>query len=110
MGVVSVMDDDPVAWRSKKWYVKSRNPAVVESLESLGAPTLVAHRYRHVERPFSAELEPPRVHYDPDSGRLSYVVVAGGRMTSLTLEQFAAQLDLLRRLAELDRQANPPVR
>ncbi len=31
-------------------------------------------------------------------------------MTSLTLEQFAAQLDLLRRLAELDRQANPPVR
>lgn len=96
----------PGAWRWKGWYVKSRNSAVVESLESLGAPTLVAQRYRHVE-PFSAELEPPRVHYDPDRGRLSYVVVvAGGRMTSLTLEQFVAQLDLLRRLAELDRQAN----
>ncbi|HEV2811035.1 MAG TPA: hypothetical protein VGV93_11655 [Acidimicrobiales bacterium] len=101
----------PAAWRSKEWYVTSSDPAVVESLESLGAPTLMAHRYCHVDQPFSAELEPPRVHYDPDRGRLSYVVVvAGGRMTSLTLEQFTAQLDLLGRLAELDRQANPPVR
>ncbi|MBW3581173.1 MAG: hypothetical protein KY431_09055 [Actinobacteria bacterium] len=100
----------PGAWRSKEWYVKSRDSAVAESLESLGAPTLMAHRYCHVER-FSAELEPPRVLYDPDRGRLSYVVnVAEGRMTSLTLEQFTAQLDLLGRLAELNRQANPPVR
>ena len=98
------------AWRSEGWYVKSRNQAVAESLESLGAPTLVAQRYRHVE-PFLAELEPPVVLYDPNRGRLSYVVaVAEGRMTSLTLEQFQAQLDLLGRLAELDRQANPPVR
>lgn len=101
----------PGAWRSKGWYVKSRQPAVVESLEALGAPTLVAHRYCHVDRPFRAELEPPEVRYDSRRGRLSYVVaVADGRMTSLTLEQFAAQLDLLRRLAELDQQANPPVR
>ena len=101
----------PGAWRSKGWYVKSREPAVVESLEALGAPTLVAHRYCHVDRPFLAELESPEVRYDPRRGRLSYVVaVADGRMTSLTLEQFAGQLDLLRRLAELDRQANPPVR
>ena len=96
----------PGAWRWRRWYVKSRNQAVAQTLESLGAPTLVAHRYRHVE-PFSAELETPRIHYDADRGRLSYVVVAaGGRMTSLTLEQFQAQLDLLGRLAELDRQAN----
>lgn len=94
------------AWRSEGWYVKSRNQAVAESLESLGAPSLVAQRYRHVE-PFSAELEPPVVLYDPNRGRLSYVVaVAEGRMSSLTLEQFQAQLDLLRRLADLDRQAN----
>ncbi|MBW3641696.1 MAG: hypothetical protein KY447_02150, partial [Actinobacteria bacterium] len=101
----------PGTWRSKEWYVKSPNPAVTESLESLGAPTLMAHRYCHVDQPFSGGFEPPRVHYDPDSGRLCYVVVvAGGRMASLTLEQFAAQLDLLRRLAEFNRQANPPVR
>ncbi|HEV2810771.1 MAG TPA: hypothetical protein VGV93_10295 [Acidimicrobiales bacterium] len=94
------------AWRSEGWYVKSRNEAAAESLESLGAPTLVAHPYRHVQ-PFLAELESPRVHYDGDRGRLSYVVVvARGGMTSLTLDQFVAQLDLLRRLAELDRQAN----
>ncbi|HEV2071631.1 MAG TPA: hypothetical protein VGR26_17725 [Acidimicrobiales bacterium] len=84
---------------------------MVKSLESLAAPTLVVHRYCHVDQPFPAELEPPVVLYDPDRGRLSYVVnVAEGRMTSLTLEQFTAQLDLLGRLAELDRQANPPVR
>ncbi len=101
----------PGAWRSKEWYVKSRDSAVAESLESLGAPTLVVHRYCHVDQPFPAELEPPVVLYDPDSGRLSYVVVvAEDRMTSLTLEQFTAQLDLLGRLAELNRQANPPVR
>ena len=82
---------------------------MAESLKSLGAPTLVVHRYRHVDQPFPAELEPPVVLYDPDRGRLSYVVnVAEGRMTSLTLEQFDAQLDLLRRLAELNRQAHPP--
>ncbi|HEV2810353.1 MAG TPA: hypothetical protein VGV93_08170 [Acidimicrobiales bacterium] len=89
------------AWRSEEWYVKSRNQAVAESLESLGALTLVAQRYRHVE-PFLAELDPPVVLYDANRGRLSYcVTVAEGRMTSLTLEQFQAQLDLLRRLAEL---------
>ena len=97
------------ALRTKEWYVKSHDPVVAESLESLGAPTLVAHRYCHVDQPFAAELEPPVVLYDPDRGRLSYVVVvAGGRMTSLTLEQFGAQLGLLGQLAELDRQANPP--
>ncbi len=99
------------AWRSEEWYVKSRDPAVAESLESSGALTLMAHWYCHVDQPFSAELVLPRVLYDPDRGRLSYVVnVAEGRMTSLTLEQFTAQLDLLGQLAELDRQANPPVR
>ncbi len=95
----------------EEWYVQSRNPAVVESLDRserrrswrIGTATSSSRS--------PAELEPPRVHYDPDRGRLSYVVVvAGGRMTSLTLEQFTAQLDLLRRLAELDRRANPPVR
>lgn len=54
----------PAAWRSKEWYVKSRNPAVAESLESLGAPTLMAHRYCHGDQPFSAELEPPTSSFD----------------------------------------------
>lgn len=101
----------PGTWRSKGWHVESRDPAVVERLELLGAPTLVARRYCRLERPFSAEIESPLVLYDPDRGRLDYFVrVVEGRMASLTIEQFTAQLELLRRMAELDREANPATR
>jgi hypothetical protein len=101
----------PGARRTKGWYMQSDDRVLAEQLTRLGVPTLLERRYGSVGQRYEAELRAPEVHYSAESGRLRYSVCVGERtMTTLTSEQFGAQLDLLTRLGTLDARANagPP--